>query len=416
MYIILVKANYSMLAARISNSSSSTKIAAKTYNLTARFVFLPILLAPTLHPQTLTHIRQTKTLRCGINQETPEYSSSDDHGARIAFDTDICRAVAVAILGPKARTTITTYPDDVAATAALRNRKIDLIPTQTLDLTHASDTALTFSPPLLYDSVGFLVPSAASLTRADQLSDKKICFLGETYIEVALRTWFTQRHLAFLPFPFQEEGEMEAAFVTGNCAALAGDLTRLATTRLAFGPLASRYALLSDQISQDPLAAASRSDDPAFANIVLWTIEVLLNAEQSGLTQHTASQLASSSTAASPTMLSSRPERSAAERPASSPPPPNTINLSSRPERSAAERPASSPPLNPTLQVLTGQTHEIGARLGLDNAWAAHVIAAIGSYGELYDRDLGDGSPLKLPRALNRLDTQGGLMFPLPLK
>lgn len=368
-----------------------------------------------LDASTLTHIRQTKTLRCGINQETPEYSSTDDHGARIAFDTDICRAVAIAILGPKARTTVTTYPDDVATTAALRNRKIDLIPTQTLDLTHASDPSLTFSPPLLHDGVGFLVPIAASLTRADQLSEKKICFLGETQVEVALRTWFTQQHLAFLPFPFQEEGEMEAAFVTGNCTALAGDLTRLATTRLAFGPLASRYALLPDQISQDPLAAASRSDDPAFANIVLWTIEVLLNAEQSGLTQHSTALSSSpsaplASSGISP-LLSSRRHPSLSSR---------SAPLSSRSEaKGSAPSPSlSSPPLplNPTLQILTGQTHEIGTRLGLDNAWATHVIAAIGNYGELYNRDLGNGSPLKLPQGLNRLDTQGGLMFPLPLK
>jgi general L-amino acid transport system substrate-binding protein len=331
-----------------------------------------------LDATTLAHVRQTKTLRCGINQETAEYSSTDDHGARIAFDTDICQAVAVAILGPKARTIITTYADDVAATAALRNRKIDLIPTQTLDLTHASDPALTFSPPLLYDGVGFLVPTVPELTRADQLANKKICFLGETQVEVALRAWFSEQHLQFLPFPFQEEGEMEAAFVTGNCAALAGDLTRLATTRLAFGPLASRYVLLPDQISQDPLATASRADDPAFAKIVFWTIEVLLNAEQIGLTQHGATQLSS---------------------------------------RSEAEGSASaSPPPNPALEILTGQTHEIGSHLGLDNAWATQVIAAVGNYGELYNRDLGDGSALKLPRAQNRLYTQGGLMFSLPVK
>ena len=346
----------------------------------------------TLDATTLAHVRQTKILRCGINQETAEYSSTDDHGARIAFDTDICQAVAVAILGPRARTIITTYPDDVASTAALRNRKIDLIPTQTLDLTHASGPALTFSPPLLYDGVGFLVPTTPALTRADQLANKKICFLGETQVEVALRAWFSEQHLQFLPFPFQEEGEMEAAFVTGNCAALAGDLTRLATTRLAFGPLASRYVLLPDQISQDPLATASRADDPAFAKIVFWTIEVLLNAEQIGLTQHGATQLSSRSAPLS----SGDPALSA---------------------RSEAEGSASaSPPPNPTLQILTGQTHEIGSHLGLDNAWATRVIAAVGNYGELYNRDLGDGTSLRLPRAQNRLHTQGGLMFSLPVK
>jgi general L-amino acid transport system substrate-binding protein len=343
--------------------------------------------------RTLTRIRQTHILRCGINQETPEYSSTDDHGPRQAFDADICRAVAIAILGPYARTILTPYPDDVAALAALGAGKVDMLPTLTLDLTHSAHTAITFSSPLLYDGVGFLVPvtadQAANLTHAAQLAGKKICFLGATQVEPSLRAWFSQQHFDFVAFPFNEEGEMEAAFVTGNCTALAGDLTRLASTRIGFGPLASHYTLLSEQVSngpvviaQDPLAAASRSDDPAFAAVVEWTIEVLLNAEQSTLTQ---------------------------QSPMSSSPHPLL------PYRSEAEGSSSSSE-DPTIEILTGQTHEIGSRLGLNNAWATQVIAAVGNYGEIYDRDLGGQSPLKLPRAQNRLYTHEGLMYPLPLK
>ena len=334
--------------------------------LSRGLTILTFLLATTLHAQTLPQIRQTKTLRCAINQETPEYSTTDDHGPRQSFDTDICRAVAIAILGPTARIVTTFYPDDVTAAEALRTNKVDLIPTQTLDLTHAADSTLTFTPPILYDGIGFLIPTASGLTHAAQLDGKKICFLAETEPEVALRAWFTQQHLKFVPFPFQEEGEMEAAFVTANCAALAGDLTRLASTRQAFGPLAARYTLLPEQISRDPLAAASRSDDPAFAAIVRWTIEVLLNAEALNLTRQTIA--------------------------------------------------AAHANPDPATAILTGQTREIGARLSLSNDWATQVISTVGNYGEIYARDLGDQSPLKLPRAHNRLDTQGGLMYPLPLK
>jgi general L-amino acid transport system substrate-binding protein len=256
--------------------------------------------------------------------------------------------------------------------AALISGKVDLLPTLTLDFHHSAVAGITFSPPVLYDGVGFLVPTAADVTHAADLTDKKICFLAETEVEVALRAWFTRQNLKFLPFPFQEEGEMQAAFVTGNCTALAGDRTRLASTRVGFGPLAARYALLPDQISRDPLAAASRSSDPAFANIVRWVIEALLNAEAAGFTQASATTWTAQNAAASAD--------------------------------------------NPTIQILTGQTREIGSRLGLDNAWAIHVLAAAGNFGELYDRDLGGQSPLQLPRDLNRLDTQGGLIVPLPLK
>jgi len=315
---------------------------------------------------TLDRIRQTGILRCGINQEIAEYSTSDDHGALEAFDSDICKAVAVAILGPKAQVVATGYPDDVASMEALRSGAVDLLPTLTLDLTHSTEPGILFSRPVLYDGVGFLVPLSAKVSLANQLSGKKICFLAETEVEVALRAWYAKQHLKFVPFPFQEEGEMEAAFVTGNCTALAGDLTRLAATRVAFGPLAARFTLLPELVSKDPLAAASPENDPQFARVVDWTLEILLQAEESGLTQH---------------------------------------NIATAPANSDS-----------TVEILTGRTREIGSRLGLDDTWALRVIAAVGNYAEIYERDLGSQSPLNLPRGLNRLSTDGGLMYSLPLK
>jgi general L-amino acid transport system substrate-binding protein len=344
--------------------------------------FLCIWLLLPLSAQTLAHIRQSKTLRCGIDIETPEYSTTDDHGPRLAFDADLCRAVAVAILGPDARVVVTQYPDDRAAMVALRAGKVDLLPTLTLDLTH-STSDLTFSPPVLYDGVSLLVPISAHFTQTSDLADKKICFLAETEVEVSLRAWFAQQNLRLIPFPFQEEGEMEAAFVTGNCTALAGDRTRLASMRQTFGPRSAEFALLPDQLSDDPLAATSRANDPAFANIVRWILEVLLQAEAHGLTQQSIS-------------LSAR-------------------SASSLSSHSEAEGSASPTP-DSTLRILTGQSREIGSRLGLSNDWATQVITAIGNYGELYDRTLGTHSPLELPRAQNRLVEQGGLHLPLPLK
>jgi len=322
------------------------------------------------HLSTLARIRQNKLLRCGINQETPEYSTSDDHGPRAAFDANFCRAVAIAILGSGARVAITVYPDDVAAMQALRKGRVDLLPTLTLDLTHSS-SGITFSPPVLYDGVGFLAPVTSGITQPKELSGKKICFLAETEVEVALRLWFGQQNsslqnLRFVPFPFQEEGEMEAAFVTGNCAALAGDRTRLATTRLAFGTRAAQFVLLPGQISNDPMAAASRANDPAFAAIVRWTLEILLQAEAGGVTQQSIANLSGAS--------------------------------------------------DPRVAVLTGRTREIGWRLGLENNWAVQVVSSLGNYGEIYDRTLGLHSPLQLDREQNRLQSQGGLQQTIPLK
>jgi general L-amino acid transport system substrate-binding protein len=331
---------------------------------------------------TLDRVREGKTLRCGINQETPEYSTADDHGPRAAFDADLCRAVAIAIAGPEARVVAVPYPDDASTVAALRAGRVDLIPSLTLDFSHDAGAAFAFTPPVLYDGAGFLAPLDAPLQHAAQLDGKAICFLAETGVETSLRAWFTRQRLKFVPFPFQEEGEMEAAFVTGNCAALAGDLTRLAATRLEFGPLAGRYALLPEQISQDPLAAASRADDPAFAAVVRWTFEVLLQAEALGLTRENIARFAPGGGA----------------------------------DKTISAAPDAGLVADPEVAMLTGKTQEIGARLLLDDGWALRVVGAVGNYAEMFARDVGEGSPLKLPQGLNRLYTDGGLMYPMPLK
>lgn len=233
---------------------------------------LTLAAVPTRAASTLDRIRATNTLRCATNSEVPEYSTTDDHGPRTDFDAGLCRAIATDLLGPSAQVTLMPYPDNDAALEALRSGAVDLIPTASL----SADPAFAFSPALLLDGVGFLVPRAAQITRASQLSGRKICFLAETQVEVSLRDYFTRAHLHFLPFPFQEEGEMEAAFVTGNCTALAGDLTRLASTHIAFHKLASRYTLLPDQVSTDPLAVATFASDPVFTTRVQAALQTLL--------------------------------------------------------------------------------------------------------------------------------------------
>lgn len=238
---------------------------------TAFLATLFLLIPATACASALDHIRRTNTLRCATNVETPEYSTVDDHGPRAAFDADLCRAVAIAILGPSARVILLPYPDDDATRAALRTDAVDLIPTVSI----TSDPTLSFSQPILLDGVGFLVPVDAQIHSAAELSGRKICFIAETGVESALRKWFSEQRLNFLPFPFQEEGEMEAAFVTGNCTALASDRTRLATVRNGFGPLASRFTLLPDQISSDPLAAATLATHPDLAAAVGETLHQL---------------------------------------------------------------------------------------------------------------------------------------------
>jgi general L-amino acid transport system substrate-binding protein len=315
-------------------------------------------------------VRAAGVLRCGIDVEQAEYSTSDDHGNRAALDADLCRAVAIAVLGSKAQGTTKDYPDDSAAMAALHAGEVDLVPTLTDDFTHQAGTHLAFTRPVLWDGVEFLLPGASPITGTRKLSGKKVCFLAETTVEESVRAWFAREHLDFVSFPFQEEGEMQAAFATGNCAALAGDRTRLAQTRAAMALHGKSTRLLPESISKDPLAAAVRDDDPQWMAIVNWVIEALVQAEESGVTQANVRQL---------TM------------------------------HAAEEK-------DPLRRFLLGGSHQIGSALGLDNDWVARVIEATGNYGEIYKRDLGSGSPMKLPRGDNRLSREGGLIVALPPK
>ena len=320
--------------------------------------------AATLHASspTIEAIRKAGTLTCGIDQSEAEFSTEDEHGSRFAFDRDLCTAVATALLGRHPHVIVRGYPDDRTALTALSHGEIDLLASVSDDLSHV-DPGVGLSRPVLYDGYALMVPQASGIVHAAGLDGKKVCFLAETEGEVALRAWFKHHQLNLVPFPFQEEGEMEAAFVTGNCVALAEDLTRLGTTRAAFGASAKDYVILPDVLSKDPLASAFRRDDPAFGSIVSWTINILLQAQEDGIT---ATNMGTSS--------------------------------------------------DPAAARLVGWTHEMGHPFGLKDDWAAEVIVEVGNYGELFARDLGDGSPLHLPRGQNALWTNGGLMIAPPLK
>jgi general L-amino acid transport system substrate-binding protein len=344
--------------------------------ISLRCASLPAVLASSLFAQTLPQlptsspaveaIRKAGTLTCGVDQSEAEFSMTDEHGSRVAFDRDLCNAVAAAILGQGYRVELKGYPDEDTALQALRGGEVDMVASVSDDLTHSTLPGIALARPVLYDWQGFLVPRSAGIARASQLSGHKICVLGETEAEVNLRSWFQRRHLNFVPFPFQEEGEMEAAFVTANCTALFGDVTRLANTRAAFGTHAHEFVLLPDVVAQDPLASAYRNNDAAFAHIVQWSFEVLLLAEQ----QHvTAKGMA-------------------------------TLHAGYSPE----------------TDRLLDSAHALGRPLGLADGWPVRVIQAVGNYGELFRRDVGAGSPLNLPRLPPTPGNGGDPLQPLPFK
>ena len=268
----------------------------------------------------LDRIHAADALSCGVAKEEEDYSRAEDHGNRAAFDIDLCKAVAVAVLGPGSRLVVKSYPDEPAARKALAAGEIDLLATASLSVANAA-SGLLLSPPVLLDGQSFLFPNNAGVHSAADLANKKICFLTGSVAENGLHRYAAQHNLSYTWYPFSEAGEMEAAFFTRNCDAVSGDLTSLANIRGINGAHSADYTILSQTIRQDPLAMASPGNDVAFSTVVRWTVETLLNAEALGVTESNVGSLAAST--------------------------------------------------HPELQQLLGQPYGTGTMLGLDPHWGA---------------------------------------------
>ena len=316
-----------------------------------RIFVLLTLLVVSAFAQPVPHIRATKTLTCSISQGTPDWSTQDLHGPIVLFDLELCHAVAIGIAGPQAKVLPLPFPDESSALAAVLAGKADLAPTASLDLTNSTKPGLFTGPPILYDGTGLLVPT--SIPNAQSLAGKKVCFFAETETEAILRNWFKTNHIDIIPYPFSEEGEMQAAFMTGNCAAIAADKTRLADLRATIGSSATHYKILPNTLAPDPLGPAAA--DPTLLRIATWVFQLLLNADALGITRVTL-----------PAALTSQ---------------------------------------DPSIRRLLGRTHELGLglspALALDDAWPIHVLTGVGSYSDLITRTLAPTvGPLPVPPAL----------------
>ena len=324
----------------------------------------PPLLPPVPHP-TLDRIHAASSLTCGVAREEEDYSRATDHGNRAAFDVDLCKAVAVAVLGPGAHLVIKNFPDEPTTLRALRSGEVDLVATATPTAKNmAADVA--FSAPVLLDGQSLLFPNNPSVHTAADLAGKRVCFLTGAAAEDGLHSYATAHGISYVWYPFSEAGEMEAAFFTRNCDAVTSDVTSLANIRGIEERRSAEFTILPQTLREDPLAMATWAGDPRFSAIVYWTVQTLLGAEVLGITR---ANLA-------------------------------TFNNSPAPE----------------VQQVLGRTSGTGAALGIDTHWGAAVIATVGNYGEIFERDLGAASKLKLERGDNRPSSQGGALHPVPLQ
>ncbi len=317
-------------------------------------------------------IRSRGQLSCGVDGQVAGFSSVAADGRYQGFDVDVCRAVAAAVLGSAEKVDFR----NVTATQrfpAVASGEIDLLShntTFTLGRDAPGGNGMSFAPVVFHDGVGVMVPVASGISSLAAVAGKPICLLSGATTEQALTDALRQINLTYVALKFSTIDEMFGAYQQGRCAAVSIDRSALAAQRTTFANPAA-HRILPAVLSKEPLAPATVQSDPAWADAVRWIVYALFEAEEQGITQ---------------------------------------ANVAAR----LAEAKAN-PKLADRRRFL-GVEGNLGSELGLPDDFVVKVIAAVGNYGEIYARNVGEGSPLKIPRGPNRLFRDGGLLISPPFR
>jgi general L-amino acid transport system substrate-binding protein len=326
----------------------------------------PLKIKPATFSPTLKAIKARGALRCGVNPGLPGFAFQDNGGGWRGFNVDFCRALAAAVLGSPDKVRFVPLGNEERITA-LRSGKVDVLWRNT-SWTFSRDAGdqLDMAAISYFDGQGFLVRRSLNLTSAVELNTAKICVQSNATSAQNLEDFFRARGIAYTAMVFDSEDEARAAYQADKCDAFTADISALAATRSVLNTPGD-HVILPDAISKEPLGPLVRQDDPAWTDIVRWTLYALILAEERGVTKANAKDL-----------------------------------------RNGAD---------PEARRLLGEGG-FGAMLGLDADWAARAITAGGNYGEIFDRDIGAGSALKLDRGLNALwnAPKPGLLYAPPMR
>lgn len=309
---------------------------------------------------TLDDVKARGRLLCGVNEGLPGFGDKDAKGAWHGFDIDFCRAVAAATLGDPDKVDYLPLSTEERF-KALTDKKIDVLSrNSTWTLSRDVGLGIEFAGISYYDGQGFLTRAAYGVNSALELHGARICVITGTTTEANAAAWFGERKtdVTFLRFPTRAEARK--AYAEEKCDVFTADRSALAAERSLLTP-PEDHVILPEVISKEPLGPVTREDDPAWTATVRWTLFGLIDAEEAGIT------------AAS---VATDPGKAAAV---------------------ALGKPAVAP-------------------LRLADDWLAVTIAAVGNYGELFDRNLGEASPLDLKRGINALWTNGGILYAPPMQ
>ncbi|WFU10453.1 amino acid ABC transporter substrate-binding protein [Rhizobium sp. CB3090] len=316
---------------------------------------------------TLSDVKAKGFVQCGVNSALLGFSQPDASGNYAGFDVDLCKAVAAAVFGDVTKVKYTPLSAKDRFTA-LQSGEIDLLSRNTT-WTINRDTALglNFRPVTYYDGQGFMVHKELNVKSALELSGAAVCVQSGTTTELNLADYFKTNNLQYNPVVFDKLEEVNAAYDSGRCDVYTTDQSGLYALRLTLkNP--DDNVVLPEIISKEPLGPAVRQGDDQWFDIVSWTAYALINAEEFGITQKNVDEMKNS----------------------------------------------ANPDIKRFLGVEQGST--IGKDLGLSNDWAYNIIKGVGNYGEVFDRNIGAGSPLKIQRGLNALWNKGGIQYAPPVR
>ncbi len=316
--------------------------------------------------KTLDTIKSRGQLVCGVNEGLAGFAAADSQGKWSGLDVDVCRAIAAAILGDANKVKWVPLNAQQRFTA-LQSGEIDILSRNTTwTLTRDASLGMQFTGVTYYDGQGFMVPAKLNLKSAKQLKGATICVQSGTTTEKNLTDFSRANDLNLKPVVFEKVEAATGAYFAGRCIAYTTDASGLASVRNKEAKNPAEHVILPDLISKEPLGPSVRRGDDEFFAIAKWVQFALIEAEDYGITQANVDAMMKSD--------------------------------------------------NPAIGRILGSTEDTGKLLGLDKAWAANAIKAVGNYGEMFERNVGPKSALGLPRGLNNLWSKGGLMYAPPVR
>ena len=314
---------------------------------------------------TLESVLERGFLSCGVNTGLPGFSSPDDRGRWSGMDVDVCRAVAAATLKDASKVKFVPLTAKERFTA-LQSGEIDLLSRNTTwTLTRDASLGLNFAGVSYYDGQGFMVKKDLGVSSALELDGAAVCIQSGTTSELNLADYFRTKNMTFEPVVFDTTDATTKGFDSGRCDVLTSDQSQLYAVRIRLAKPDSAM-VLPEVISKEPLGPVVRQGDDQWFNIVKWSLITMVNGEELGVT---------------------------------------SANIS-----------ASLNSKDPNVRRLLGLEGPKGNGLGLDDDWSRRILEQVGNYQEVFERNVGSGSPLKIARGLNALWNDGGILYAPPFR